>query len=67
MKTALIALLAIGVAGAASAQNAQMPAGPSNPPPGTSYSGTQNPNLPPSSTGTRSGRPVWAPYWKYRG
>jgi hypothetical protein len=52
MKTALIALLVVGVAGTASAQNAQMPAGPSNPPPGTSYSGTQNPYLPPSSTGT---------------
>jgi hypothetical protein len=52
MKSALIALLAMGVAGAAYAQNAQMPAGPSNPPPGTSYSGTQNPHLPPSSTGT---------------
>jgi hypothetical protein len=52
MKTALIALLAVGVAGAASAQNAQMPAGPTNAPPGTSYSGTQNPYLPPSTTGT---------------
>ncbi len=52
MRTALIALLAVGVAGAASAQNAQMPAGPTNPPPGTSYSGTQNPDLPPSTTGT---------------
>jgi len=52
MKTALIAILALGVAGAAYAQNAQMPAGPTNPPPGTSYSGTGNPNLPPSTTGT---------------
>ena len=52
MKTALIALLAMGVAGAAYAQNAQMPTGPTNPPPGTSYSGTQNPYLPPSTTGT---------------
>jgi hypothetical protein len=52
MKTALIALLAMGVTGAAYAQNAQMPAGPTNPPPGTSYSGTQNPYLPPSTTGT---------------
>ena len=52
MKTTLIALLAMSVAGAAYAQNAQMPAGPTNPPPGTSYSGTQNPYLPPSTTGT---------------
>jgi len=52
MKKALIALVALGVAGSAYAQNAQMPAGPTNPPPGTSYSGTQNPYLPPSTTGT---------------
>jgi len=53
VKAALIALVAVGVAGAAYAQNAQMPAGPSNPPPGTSYQGTGNsPNLPPSTTGT---------------
>ena len=52
MKTALIALLAMGVTGAAYAQNAQMPTGPTNPPPGRSYSGTQNPYLPPSTTGT---------------
>jgi hypothetical protein len=52
MKTALTALLAMGITGAAYAQNAQMPAGPTNPPPGTSYSGTQNPYLPPSTTGT---------------
>jgi hypothetical protein len=53
MKTALIALLAVGVAGAAYAQNAQMPAGPTNPPPGTSYQGSgNNPYLPPSTTGT---------------
>ena len=53
MRTALIAILAMGVAGTAYAQNAQMPAGPSNPPPGTSYQGTGNsPNLPPSTTGT---------------
>ena len=53
MKTALIAILAVGVAGAAYAQNAQMPAGPTNPPPGTSYGGAgNNPYLPPSTTGT---------------
>ena len=53
MKTALIAILALGVAGTAYAQNAQMPTGPTNPPPGTSYGGTgNNPNLPPSTTGT---------------
>jgi len=52
MKTALITLVALGVAGAAYAQNAPMPAGPTNAPPGTSYSGSQNPNLPPSTTGT---------------
>src|ERR1043165_9579319 len=53
MKTALIALLALGVAGSAYAQNAQMPAGPTNPPPGTSYGGAGNhPYLPPSTTGT---------------
>jgi hypothetical protein len=53
MKTAMIALLALGISGAAYAQNAQMPAGPTNPPPGTSYSGQgNNPYLPPSSTNT---------------
>jgi hypothetical protein len=53
MKAAVIAILAVGVAGAAYAQNAQMPAGPTNPPPGTSYEGRgNNPYLPPSTTGT---------------
>ena len=52
MKTALIALVALGVAGSAYAQNAQMPSGATNAPPGTSYSGSQDPNLPPSTTGT---------------
>ena len=52
MKKALIALVALGVAASAYAQNAQLPAGPTNAPPGTSYSGTQNPYLPPSTTGT---------------
>jgi hypothetical protein len=53
MRTALIVILAVGVAGAAYAQNAQMPAGPTNPPPGTSYGGAgNNPYLPPSTTGT---------------
>ena len=53
MKAVVVAILAVGVAGAAHAQNAQMPTGPSNPPPGTSYSGQgNNPYLPPSTTGT---------------
>ncbi len=46
-------LAAIGLAAApVLAQNAQMPSGASNPPPGTSYSGQQSPDLPSSSTGT---------------
>lgn len=53
MKTTLIAAAAImGLAGAAYAQNAPMKPGATNPPPGTSYSGTGSPALPPSTTGT---------------
>ncbi len=52
MYKTLIALLALGVAVPAAAQNAPMPAGPTNAPPGTSYSGQQNPYLGPSTTGT---------------
>jgi hypothetical protein len=53
MRTTLITILALSVAGTAYAQNAPLPPGPSNPPPGTSYSGQgQNPYLPPSTTGT---------------
>jgi len=52
MQKVLIIVLALGVAGSAYAQNAPMPQGPTNAPPGTSYSGQQNPALPPSTTGT---------------
>lgn len=52
MKKALITLLALGAATPAFAQNAPMPSGPTNAPPGTSYSGQQDPSLPPSTTGT---------------
>jgi hypothetical protein len=53
MKKALIAatVAVIGLSGAAYAQN-QMPSGASNPPPGTSYSGSGSSALPPSTTGT---------------
>ncbi|HEY6984316.1 hypothetical protein [Reyranella sp.] len=55
MKTTLIAAAAIlGLSGAAYAQNAPMKPGATNPPPGTSYSGTGSGALPPSTTGTPS-------------
>ena len=50
MTKALIALLALGLATPAFAQNAPMPRGVTNAPPGTSYSGQQDPNLPPPTT-----------------
>lgn len=52
MTKTLIALLALGLAAPAVAQNAPVPTRPTNAPPGTSYSGQQDPNLPPSTTGT---------------
>ena len=52
MRKTLIALLVLGTATPAFAQNAPMPQGPTNAPPGTSYSGQQDPRLPPSTTGT---------------
>ncbi|HZP98982.1 MAG TPA: hypothetical protein VFB13_05550 [Reyranella sp.] len=53
MKKALATFAALAFTAApAFAQNAPMTPGPTNPPPGTSYSGTQDPNLPPSTTGT---------------
>jgi hypothetical protein len=53
MKTTLLATVAIlGLSGAAYAQNAPMAPGATNPPPGTSYSGTESGALPPSTTGT---------------
>ncbi|MBS0222219.1 MAG: hypothetical protein JSR91_15915 [Proteobacteria bacterium] len=53
MKSTLIAAAAIlGLSGAAYAQNAPMQPGASNPPPGTSYSGTGSSELPPPTTGT---------------
>lgn len=52
MKKTLITLLVLGTAVPAFAQNAPMPPGATNAPPGTSYSGQQDPRLPPSTTGT---------------
>lgn len=53
MKTTLIATaVVLGLTGAAFAQNAPMKPGATNPPPGTSYSGTGSAALPPSTTGT---------------
>ncbi len=53
MKTALIAAAAIlALSGAAYAQNAPIKPGATNPPPGTSYSGTGSAALPSSTTGT---------------
>ncbi|SJZ83654.1 hypothetical protein SAMN02745126_02497 [Enhydrobacter aerosaccus] len=54
MKTTLTIAAAgiLALSGAALAQNAPLKPGATNPPPGTSYSGTGSPALPPSTTGT---------------